>query len=109
MSQRHCLGSVEELPDPGSKGFELNGQGFFAVRRQHSIHVYRNSCPHLGIELEWQPDRFLDATGDFIQCSTHGALFLIGSGECISGPCQGQSLKAVPYDIIDNRLWIDLT
>ena len=37
----------------------------------------------------------MDADNLFIQCSTHGALFKPGSGECIAGPCQGDSLAAL--------------
>jgi nitrite reductase/ring-hydroxylating ferredoxin subunit len=44
-------------------------------------------CPHLGIPLNWAPERFLDLDGTLIQCSSHGALFQIDSGECIAGPC----------------------
>ncbi|MEP3563849.1 MAG: Rieske 2Fe-2S domain-containing protein [Marinobacter sp.] len=54
--------------------------------------AYLNVCPHLGIELNWMPGRFMDADNLFIQCSTHGALFKPGTGECIAGPCQGDVL-----------------
>lgn len=54
--------------------------------------AYLNLCPHLGIELNWMPGRFMDTDNLFIQCSTHGALFKPGSGECIAGPCQGDGL-----------------
>ena len=35
----------------------------------------------------------------YIICSTHGALFKIEDGYCISGPCQSSSLEAVPVTI----------
>ncbi|WP_372965306.1 Rieske (2Fe-2S) protein [Marinobacter sp.] len=54
--------------------------------------AYLNICPHLGIELNWMPGRFMDSDNLFIQCSTHGALFKPSSGECIAGPCQGEAL-----------------
>ena len=44
--------------------------------------------PSSGIELNWMPDQFLESGGDLIICSTHGALFKIDDGLCISGPCQ---------------------
>ena len=37
-------------------------------------------------------DRFLTREKDLILCATHGALFRIGDGHCISGPCEGQRL-----------------
>lgn len=53
---------------------------------------YLNICPHLGVELNWMPGRFMDSDNLFIQCSTHGALFKPADGECIAGPCQGDAL-----------------
>lgn len=57
--------------------------------------AYLNRCPHMGIELNWMPGRFMDADNLFLQCSTHGALFKPGDGECIAGPCQGDALTAL--------------
>lgn len=105
MSQAVCLGSVEAIEEPGSKGYQVGEHQLFAVRSGGGVYLYRNRCPHLGIELEWQPDRFLDYQNQFVQCSTHGALFLIESGECVSGPCQGQFLEPIPHEVRDGELW----
>ena len=67
----------------------------FVLLHDGSPRAYVNQCPHLGIELNWMPGRFLDADNLFIQCSTHGALFKPGTGECIAGPCQGDALTAL--------------
>lgn len=108
MTDSVCLGPIAQIPDVGSKGFQVGRQSLFAVRRAGHIYVYRNNCPHRGIELEWQPDRFLDAECQFIQCATHGALFLIETGECINGPCLGDALEAVTCDVIEEQLWVRL-
>ena len=91
-----------------SKGFEQDGVRLFAVRKQGKLYAYRNECPHLGINLEWLDDQFLDADGCLIQCAMHGALFLIENGQCISGPCQGQALQAVPCEERDGEVWVAL-
>ena len=108
MPESFNLGPIEQIPDGGSKGFQVDGHALFAVRRGDLLRVYRNSCPHLGIELEWFPDRFLDAQNQFIQCSTHGALFLIESGDCISGPCSGDRLEQVHSDVVEGQLQVRL-
>ena len=95
---------IDEIDDESSKGFELGEEHFFAVKKDGELYVYRNQCPHLGTELNWQQDQFLDMDGALIQCSTHGALFLIESGECVSGPCLGQALQAMAFDIIDGKI-----
>lgn len=72
----------------------------------HRPKAYLNRCPHLGIELNWMPGRFMDADNLFIQCSTHGALFKPGTGECIAGPCQGDALTPLELREHKGRLQI---
>lgn len=99
---------LEDLSDPGSKGFELSDRRLFAVRHDKQIFVYENRCPHRGIPLEWVPDQFLDTSGQLIQCASHGALFLPESGECVAGPCAGAHLTPVPsHQDSDGRIWLD--
>lgn len=110
MSIKLC--AATDIPEGGSKGFELADGAtpisLFAVKRKGEVYVYQNSCPHLGIELNWQEDQFLDFQGVLIQCSTHGALFEIDSGYCIAGPCAGQSLAAIPCRQQEGHVYIDL-
>ncbi|MCB1664154.1 MAG: Rieske (2Fe-2S) protein [Pseudomonadales bacterium] len=88
---------VDDIEEGASKGFEVAGKYLFAVKKDDQMFLYYNYCPHLGTPLEWLEDQFLDSDGALIQCSTHGALFLIDSGKCILGPCKGKSLKAIPF------------
>lgn len=95
-SHWHTLCPGEALAEGQSKQFTCHGIALFVVKQGNAVYAYQNRCPHLGIELQWLPDQFLDAEREFIQCSTHGALFLIDDGECIAGPCRGQSLRRLP-------------
>ena len=95
---------IDDIQDPGSKGFELDGSGLFAVRAHGSLRVYRNRCPHLGVALEWLEDQFLDIGKEFIQCATHGALFRIDNGDCVYGPCIGQRLEPVEFELRDGYI-----
>ena len=108
MKAKYLFNS-KELAEDSSQGFNLdNDVNIFAVKKQGQIYLYKNSCPHLGIELEWVEDQFLDATNTLIQCSTHGAQFLIENGDCVAGPCRGQNLSRVAFHIDDEGLiWID--
>lgn len=103
---------LDSIPPDGCKGFASSSHPAlettcFAVRQGQQLFVYRNRCPHLGIPLEWMPDQFLDRDGHYIQCSTHGALFRIDSGQCVAGPCQGEFLEAIPFRIEAKSLIID--
>jgi nitrite reductase/ring-hydroxylating ferredoxin subunit len=102
------LCTLDELDNHASRGFTLEDRAIFVVRQNHKVYAYRNRCPHLGIPLEWQPHRFLDADGELIQCSTHGALFTIDDGLCVSGPCSGQFLESVPVELKDNQVWVQV-
>ncbi len=101
--------SYNDVSEDHSKGFLLdNGQSIFAVKKDGKLYVYHNRCPHLGIELEWQEDQFLDSEGAMIQCCTHGALFIIEDGECVAGPCVGESLLQLPISIDGDIITVDL-
>jgi nitrite reductase/ring-hydroxylating ferredoxin subunit len=102
------LCAPNEVTEGQSRGFELAGEKLFAVRKDGRLHAYRNRCPHRGIPLEWRPDQFLDSSASLIQCATHGALFLIDSGECVAGPCAGQSLEAIAIHEDDQAIWVEL-
>lgn len=98
------LCKISELPENASKGFELDEGSVFVVCRDGGYYAYRNSCPHLGVELNWLEDQFLDSDNALIQCATHGALFIIESGECVAGPCLGASLQALDVRVIEDEL-----
>lgn len=95
-----------ELAEGQSRGFQIAELKLMAVRKDAQVYVYENRCPHRGVPLEWQPDQFLDTSGSLIQCATHGALFLIDSGECVAGPCAGQALRALPCHEADGFIWL---
>jgi len=98
------LCSLEEIGEGEAKGFYITRGAFFAIKKNANIYVYRNLCPHQGTPLEWQENKFLDPDGDLIQCASHGALFKIESGECIYGPCAGQTLLPAKFQIKENKI-----
>ncbi|EXF43532.1 Rieske family iron-sulfur cluster-binding protein [Pseudomonas sp. BAY1663] len=100
------LCATSELGEGQSRGFSLADLKLIAVRREGRVYLYRNRCPHRGVPLEWQADRFLDESGSMLQCATHGALFLIESGECVVGPCAGQFLQPLPGIEQDDSIWL---
>lgn len=75
----------------------------FLLKQDGEIRAYLNYCPHLGIALNWQPDEFLSLEHTHIVCATHGALFVLEDGLCVSGPCRGQSLTALNIEIDDSK------
>ncbi len=98
------LCSFQDIEDNGAMRFETGGRSVVVVKKDGQIYVYVNSCPHIGIDLEFQENQFLDMDKQFIQCANHGALFEIETGLCISGPCHGQSLQAVDFAIEEDLI-----
>lgn len=68
----------------------------FVFRWRGAVHAYVNRCAHVPVELDWNPGKFLDTSGDWLICATHGALYEPASGECVAGPCVGRRLQGVP-------------
>jgi nitrite reductase/ring-hydroxylating ferredoxin subunit len=102
------LCAPDELVEGQSRGFFVAGRKVLAVRRDGRAYAYLNRCPHRGLALEWRDDDFLDASGSLLQCAHHGALFLIESGECVTGPCAGQALEKIACHEDAAGLWLTL-
>lgn len=97
-----CL--LDDLEDCTAQGFDPFGDGrdaLFVVRRGNSLWAYRNLCPHQGASLPWRDNAYLDAAGNHIVCSAHGAKFDIFSGECFQGAALGRSLDPVAISVSD--------
>lgn len=97
---------INDIAEGSARGFNLGSEKYFAVKRDSRLFVYKNSCPHLGIPLEWHEDNFLDSDGELIQCATHGALFVIETGECVFGPCLGDRLSPAKISVENGEVLI---
>ena len=106
------LCNINDIPDPGSKEFSLTiGERtveLFVIHKNSAFYAYKNSCPHTGVNLNWQQDQFLNLDNTFIQCSVHNALFEIDSGYCISGPCSGRAMEELKLTIDNDTLLLSL-
>lgn len=91
------LCALAEIADPGAKAFRFRQDGAlfagFVVRRGALLAGYVDSCPHAGWPLGSLDDRYLTRDGERILCAGHGALFALGDGACLVGPCIGDRLS----------------
>jgi nitrite reductase/ring-hydroxylating ferredoxin subunit len=71
----------------------------FAVRFDGRVYAYVNQCAHVPMEMDYQPNRFFDSTGQWLMCATHGALYRPQTGECRGGPCRGGLIKIALSEI----------
>ena len=101
---------VDEIPEGTAKGFSLTSdsqvQDIFLINRNNRFYAYKNSCPHTGVTLNWQPDVYLDFEEVYIQCAVHGARFEVETGFCVWGPCVNQSLEAIAIKVERNKIYL---
>lgn len=94
---------LHDIADATSRGFDPWGEGrdtVLVVRQGRQLHAWRDACPHIaGAPMAWRKDAYLNGDRSRIVCSAHGAQFDIATGECLLGPCLGQSLTRVPLAV----------
>lgn len=97
----------------GGKGvrFDLAGGSErvpgFAVRYRGKVYAYLNRCAHARVELDWMEAEFFDASGLYLVCSTHGALYAPETGECCGGPCRGGRLIRLKAGEREGKVFIE--
>ena len=108
---RHRLCALTDIEEPGSRGFSIKTSAgdlaLFVVKKHGEVFGFKNICPHTGVGLDWMPHRFLDLEQALIICATHGALFEIDSGLCVSGPCIGEKLEPVYVRVVQGEIFLD--
>jgi nitrite reductase/ring-hydroxylating ferredoxin subunit len=90
--------------------FEIEWKGdaapAFAIRHGGRVYGYLNRCAHIAMELDWKPGQFFDADGEYLICSTHGALYAPENGACRGGPCRGAALVGLNVFEADGKVYI---
>lgn len=76
----------------------------FVVRHDGDYHAFENLCPHWSTPLDADGPRLYDETTGELICQTHGARFEPTTGECVAGPCFGESLSRLSVELRDGRL-----
>ena len=106
------LAAADAIPPGQCRGFSVAAGEqtleLFVVNHQGRLYAFENRCPHTGVNLNWQPDQFLDYENAFIQCTMHGAKFRVDDGLCLRGPCQGMSLQTLSLHVHDGRIWLEM-
>jgi nitrite reductase/ring-hydroxylating ferredoxin subunit len=111
----YAICGLNEIPSQKAKGFQLgkitdDGREvpfwIIIIRWGKQVFGYVNRCPHDGVNLDWERNTFLDGNGIRLQCGKHGALFELGTGLCIDGPCKGQALTPIALQVIDNEICV---
>ena len=111
----YAICALSDIPSQRARGFQLEIVGedgknqpwhIFVVRWGKQVFGYLNKCPHDAVTLDWERHQFLDPNGIRIMCGKHGALFELGTGMCVDGPCKGRSLQPIAVAILDGDICV---
>lgn len=97
--QDNALVEVEAVIDGDAESLLLFRQG-------EAVRAWLNICPHAGRRLDWSPGQFLRSKEGLLVCAAHGASFELARGECVAGPCRGESLREIGVAIHDEAVWL---
>jgi nitrite reductase/ring-hydroxylating ferredoxin subunit len=86
---------------------EYGEESVILLRQNDRVNAWLNICPHAGRRLDWAPGKFLISRGMLV-CAAHGASFNIDNGECIGGPCKGESLRTVAVKVEHGDVVLDV-
>ena len=96
------IGSMEKLQQHERELVELADQAAGQAVSQGA--GAGQDAQHAGRRLDWAPGQFLKSRDGHLVCAVHGAAFELQGGNCVSGPCKGDALRAVPVRVEDGRV-----
>jgi nitrite reductase/ring-hydroxylating ferredoxin subunit len=112
----YAICSMNDIPSQKARGFHLMRVDESGAKRPWPVVVVRwgkqvfgyvNKCPHDGVNLDWERNTFLDPNyGIRLMCGKHGALFDLGTGMCVEGPCKGRGLQPVALSVLDGDICV---
>jgi nitrite reductase/ring-hydroxylating ferredoxin subunit len=102
--------SLDRVPDGGFAEVEVtldgDAESLLLYREGERVSAWLNICPHAGRRLDWAPGQFLRNKEGLLVCAAHGATFELQGGQCVAGPCRGESLRAVDVAVRDGSVWL---
>ena len=100
--------ALDRIEDGGFAEVEADIDGdsesLVLFRQGGEVRAWLNVCPHAGRRLDWAPGKFLKSKDGLLVCAAHGASFELQRGDCVAGPCRGDSLRAVPVQVVEGMV-----
>jgi nitrite reductase/ring-hydroxylating ferredoxin subunit len=106
------IASLDEIPGEGLRFTYKDGpfdeEGILLKVADGEVRAYKNECRHLPMRLdEREPRDVWDQSKRYLVCNSHGARYRPNDGLCISGPCEGSHLKALPIVVENGEVLLD--
>jgi nitrite reductase/ring-hydroxylating ferredoxin subunit len=104
------LAKLDQIADGAFAEVEATVDGdaesLVLYRDGERVRAWFNVCPHAGRRLDWAPGQFLKSREGLLVCAAHGASFELQGGECVAGPCRGESLRPVEVEVREGAVWL---
>ena|GEM_PF-452472 len=101
-----------DLPAPARLGDGTRAASLLVARVGGAMRAFANVCRHQAVPLDARAEEELTGAmaddGRHLVCLSHGALYRPDDGMCVSGPCLGERLVAIPIDDRDGALEVTL-
>jgi nitrite reductase/ring-hydroxylating ferredoxin subunit len=106
------IARLDEIPARGLvfryKDGPFDEEGILLRLGDAEVQAYKNQCRHLAMRLDdREPRNLWDSSGEFLECSSHGARYRPSDGLCVAGPCRGSHLKSLPVVVREGAVWLD--
>ena len=101
------IGNIEDFPDNSTTSLQVDYLLLLLFRRGEELFIYENRCPHVLDTLDPLGGSVASPDGLLLHCQRHGAEFLSHNGECVAGPCLGESLTRVAFTLSNGDIYLD--
>jgi len=101
------IGNLRDFPDNSTRSIKMDHRELLVARRAGQLFIYENNCPHTRETLDPMGGSLATSGGLLIQCQRHAAEFITDTGECVSGPCQGEALNAISFTLSNDDIYLD--
>ena len=101
------IGNLRDFPDNSTSSLNIDSREILVARQSGELFIYENNCPHTRETLDPMGGSVATNGGLLIQCQRHAAEFIAATGECVSGPCQGEALTAIAYTLSNDDIYLD--
>jgi nitrite reductase/ring-hydroxylating ferredoxin subunit len=99
------LTRVDAIADPGAIVCYAGNTPLIVTRRDAAIAAFHNICPHAGYPLQRADGRIVVQEERYMLCGGHGASFVLDTGACAGGPCNGAGLTRIHVIVCDGVVW----
>jgi nitrite reductase/ring-hydroxylating ferredoxin subunit len=101
------IGNIEDFAENSSSSIQVGYLALLVIKRAGQLFLYHNKCPHTQDTLDPMGGSVASDDGLLIHCQRHAAEFITDTGECVAGPCQGESLSAVAFTLSNGDIYLD--